>query len=151
MCESMQSRTYSCKRYFVTFTDEYSHFTTVFLLRNKSEIADKFTISVVLAETQTGKVVKTIRCDNGGEYTSDEMTKFCQRRGIEQKFTPPYTPQLSRVAERMNWTPVECARCMINHAGLPKMYNGEAIMTAAFLRNRCSTHGIVVDKTIYYV
>ena len=77
VCESMQSRTYSCKRYFVTFTDEYSHFTTVFLLRNKSEIADKFAISVVLAETQTGKVVKTIRCDNGGEYTSDEMTKFC--------------------------------------------------------------------------
>ena len=63
--------------------------TTVFLLRSKSEVADKFAKFVACAETQTGAVVKALRCDNGGKYTSSEMAKFCQRRGIEQKLTPP--------------------------------------------------------------
>ena len=151
VCGPMQSTTFSGKRYFVTFTDEYSHFTTAFLLRNKSEVADKFAELVALAETQTGKVVKTLRCDNGGEYKSGDMAKFCKQRGIEQKFTPPYTPQLNGVAERMNRTLVECARCMIEHAGLPKTYWGEAIMTSVFLRNRCPTRSIVMDMSPYQV
>ena len=67
VCGPMQSTTFSGKRYFVTFTDEYSHFTTVFLLKNKSEVASKFAEFVAFAETQTGKVVKALRCDNGGE------------------------------------------------------------------------------------
>lgn len=62
---------------------EYLHYTTIFLLRNKSEVADKFAKSVAFAETQTGKVVKALRCDNSGEYTSSKMAKFYKRRGIE--------------------------------------------------------------------
>lgn len=147
----MQSAKSSGKRYFVTFTDKYAHFTTVFLLRNKSEVADQFAEFVTFAEIQTGKVVKALRCNNGGEYTSSEMAKFCKRRDIEQKFTPPYTPQLNGVAERMNRTLVECARCMIEHAGLPKTYWGEAVMTSAFLHNLCPTRGTVMEKSPYQV
>ncbi|KAG3021508.1 hypothetical protein PC121_g24862 [Phytophthora cactorum] len=104
VCGPMQTSTFSGKRYFVTFTDDKSHFCVVYLLRNKSEVADKFAEFVAMAETQTGKRVKTLRSDNGGEYTSGAMAKFCKDRGIEQKFTPPYTPQLNGVAERMNRT-----------------------------------------------
>ncbi|KAG2963263.1 hypothetical protein PC120_g27553 [Phytophthora cactorum] len=136
VCGPMQTSTFSGKRYFVTFTDDKSHFCVVYLLRNKSEVADKFAEFVAMAETQTGKRVKTLRSDNGGEYTSGAMAKFCKDRGIEQKFTPPYTPQLNGVAERMNRTLVESARCMLEHAGLSKSYWGEAVMTATFLRNR---------------
>ncbi|GMF45581.1 unnamed protein product [Phytophthora lilii] len=60
----MQTSTFGGKRYFVTFIDEYSHFCVVYLLRNKSEVADKFAEFVAFAETQTGKVVKTLRSDN---------------------------------------------------------------------------------------
>ncbi|GMF42324.1 unnamed protein product [Phytophthora lilii] len=95
VCGPMQTSTFGDKRYFVTFIDEYSHFCVVYLLRNKSEVADKFAEFVAFAKTQTGKVVKTLRSDNGGEYTSGDMAKFCKRRGIVQKFTPPYTPQLN--------------------------------------------------------
>lgn len=151
VCGPMQSATLSGKRYFVTFTDDYSHFTTLFLLRSKSEVADKFAKFVAFDETQTGAVVKALRYDNGGEYTLSEMAKFCQRRGIEQKFTPPYTPQLNGMAERMNRTLVECVRCMLEHAGLPKSYWGEAVMTATFLRNRCPTQSIDMDMSPYQV
>ena len=73
VCGPMQSTTFSGKRYFVFFTDAYSHFTIVFRLRIKSEVTYTFAEFVAFAETQTSKVVKARRCDNGGEYTSNEM------------------------------------------------------------------------------
>uniref|UniRef100_H3H925 Integrase catalytic domain-containing protein n=1 Tax=Phytophthora ramorum TaxID=164328 RepID=H3H925_PHYRM len=151
VCGPMQTPTFGGKRYFVTFIDDKSHFCVVYLLRNKSEVAAKFAEFVAFAETQTGKCVKTLRSDNGGEYTSGAMAKFCADRGIVQKFTPPYTPQLNGVAERMNRTLVECARCMLEHAGLPKTYWGEAVMTATFLRNRCPTRAVSHDKSPHQV
>ncbi|KAG3215583.1 Retrovirus-related Pol polyprotein from transposon TNT 1-94 [Phytophthora cactorum] len=151
VCGPMQTPTFGGKRYFVTFIDDKSHFCVVYLLRNKSEVAAKFAEFVVFAETQTGKRVKTLRSDNGGEYTSSTMAKFCSDRGIVQKFTPPYTPQLNGVAERMNRTLVECARCMLEHVGMPKPYWGEAVVTATFLRNRCPTRAINHDKSPHQV
>ncbi|CAI5717293.1 unnamed protein product [Hyaloperonospora brassicae] len=47
----------------------------------------------------------------------------------------------------MNRTLVESARCMIEHAGLSKRYWGEALTTAAFLRNRCPTLATGNDKS----
>ncbi|GMG18162.1 unnamed protein product [Phytophthora fragariaefolia] len=94
VCGPMETPTFSGKRYFVTFIDEYSHFCVVYLLRYKSEVAAKFAEFVAFAETQTGSRVRTLRVkqlrsDNGGEYKSREMAKFCSERGIVQKFTPP--------------------------------------------------------------
>uniref|UniRef100_A0AAV1V1L6 Uncharacterized protein n=1 Tax=Peronospora matthiolae TaxID=2874970 RepID=A0AAV1V1L6_9STRA len=120
VCGPTPTRTYSGRRYFVTFIDEYSHNCMVFLLKNKSEVATRFAEFVAWAETRTGKRVKHLRSDNDGEYTSGAMSKLCVYRGIVQKFTPPYTPQLNGVAERMNRTLVESVRCMMEHAGLAK-------------------------------
>ena len=92
MCGPMQTATFSGKRYFVTFIDDDSHFCKVYLLRNKSKVAAKFADFVAFVETQTGKRIKTLCSDIGGEYTSRDMTKFCSDRGIVQAFTPPYTP-----------------------------------------------------------
>ena len=101
--------------YFVAFSNDKSHFCMVYLLRNKSEVASKFVDFVALAETQTGKRVKTLDSYNGGEYTSQAMAKFCSSRRIMQKFTPPYIPQMNGVADQINRTLVECARCMMEH------------------------------------
>ncbi|TYZ67568.1 hypothetical protein PybrP1_000198, partial [[Pythium] brassicae (nom. inval.)] len=151
VCGPMQTTTFSDKRYFVTFIDDKSRFCVVFLLRSKSEVLDKFVQFVKFAETQTGRRVKVLRSDNGGEYVSSKFAAFCSNQGIVQQFTPPYTPQLNGVAERMNRTLVESARCMIEHAGLSKRYWGEAVATAAFLRNRCPTRATGHDKSPHEV
>ncbi|POM66197.1 Putative retroelement, partial [Phytophthora palmivora] len=129
-----RTSTFGGIKYFVTFIDEYSHFCVIYLLRNKSEVAAKFAEFVAFAETQTGGRVKTLRVkqlrsDNGGEYKSREMAKFCRERGIVQKFTPPYTPQLNGVAERMNRTLVE----------------------STFLWNRCPTRATSHGKSPHQV
>ncbi|CEG39615.1 gag-pol polyprotein [Plasmopara halstedii] len=106
------------KRYYAKFIDEKSHYCVVYSLRNKFV---KFANFVALAKNKTNKRVKTLQCDNAGEYTSGEMTKFCAERGIVQKFTPPYTPQLNGAAE----------------LGL-----GEAVTTAMFHQNCCPTRAV---------
>ncbi|KAG2758501.1 hypothetical protein Pcac1_g29360 [Phytophthora cactorum] len=83
--------------------------------------------------------------------TSGAMAKFCKDRGIEQKFTPPYTPQLNGVAERMNRTLVECARCMLEARRVVQVVLGRSVMTATFLRNRCPTRAITHDKSPHQV
>ncbi|KAF1332521.1 reverse transcriptase, partial [Globisporangium splendens] len=151
VCGPMQTATFSDKRYFVMFIDDKSRFCVVFLLRSKSEVLDKFVQFVKFADIQTGRRVKVLRSDNGGEYVSNKFAAFCRNRGIVQQFTPPYTPQLNGVAERMNRTLVESARCMIERAGLSKRYWGEAVTTAAFLRNRCPTRATGHDKSPHEV
>ncbi|OWY95848.1 Integrase, catalytic core protein, partial [Phytophthora megakarya] len=76
VCGPMKTPTFGGKRYFVTFIDEKSHFCVVYLMRNKSEVVTKFADLL-------------LECHG----------KFCADRGIVQKFTPPYTPQLNGVAD----------------------------------------------------
>ena len=99
------------------------------------EVLDKFVLFVKLLENQTDSRSKVLRSDNGGEYKSTKFAKFCADRGIIQKFTRPYTPELNGVAERMNRTLVESARCMLEYAGLYHKYWEEAVVTAQFLYN----------------
>ena len=77
VCGPMSIPTFSGKRYFVTFIDDKSRYCVVYLMKKKSEVATKFAEFVALAETQTGNRVKTLICDNGGEYTAGDMAKFC--------------------------------------------------------------------------
>ena len=116
VCGPMHTPTYSGKRYFVTFIDEYSHYHKMYLLKNQSEVSLKFVQFVALAEMQTGKRMRLVRSDSGGENTSGTMSKLCEDHCIVQKFNPPYTPQQNGVYKRMNRTLAESARCMMEHA-----------------------------------
>ena len=42
--------------------------------------------------TKTGRKLKCLRTDNGGEYTSAEFKKFCEILGIKRELTVPYSP-----------------------------------------------------------
>ena len=55
-------------RYFITFTDDYSRFGYVYLMRHKSEAFDKFKEFKTEVQNQLGKSIKAFRSDRGGEY-----------------------------------------------------------------------------------
>ena len=73
---------------------------------------------------------------------NNEFNQFCLDHGIDRHRTVRMTPQQNGVAERMNRTLLEKARCMLLSSGLPKGFWGEAIMTAAYLINRCPSRAI---------
>lgn len=70
------------------------------------------------------------------------MKNYCAQRGIQYEFTIRYTPQQNGVAERMNRTIIERARCMSLNSKLSKKFWSEAVLTAVYLVNRSSTEAI---------
>jgi len=47
-------------------------------MQKKSETYSKFCEFKALVEKESGKKVKALRSDNGGEYISDEFKDFCK-------------------------------------------------------------------------
>ena len=95
----------------------------VYILKNKSEVFEKFMEWKALMENSIGQKLKTLLADNEGEYTSAEFTMYTlylKKEGVHHEFTVPKTPQLNGVADRMNTTLVEVVSSMLSDAKLPK-------------------------------
>ena len=88
-------------------------------------------------ENQTGKKIRVLRIDNGGEYTSNEFMEYCSNKGIKKEHNVPHTPQQKVVAERKNMTMVGEAKAMLFDQGLPLFLWDEAYRTAVYIQNRC--------------
>lgn len=134
--------------YFVTFIDDASRYTWVYILKNKSEVFNTFRNWKALVEKQYEKKIKILRTDNGGEYTSTEFERYLQEEGIRHEKTVPKTPEQNGVAERMNRTLVEAVRTMLSDSKLPKTFWAEALSTAVYVRNRSPTTALK-DMTPY--
>ncbi|KAK8934286.1 hypothetical protein KSP39_PZI015019 [Platanthera zijinensis] len=129
-------------QYFVSFIDDFSRYVWVYTLKHKSEVLEKFIIWKKLVENQTGKRIRYIRSDNGGEYTSNAFLQECQKSGIDHHFTVRETPQQNGVAERMNRTLVEKVRCMLSNSGMDRVFWAEAMDYACHLVNRLPSAAI---------
>ena len=130
------------RRYFVTFIDDFSRRVWVFPMKNKDEVLEVFLKWKTKVENQTGRKIKVLRSDNGGEYKSDPFLKICQDCGIVRHFTVGGTPQQNGVAERMNRTLVEKVRCMLSNAGLDRKFWTEAVTYAQHLINHLPSSAI---------
>lgn len=95
-----------------------------------------------MVEKSTGHNVKTLRTDNGGEYTSREFEDYLKKEGIRHEYTVPKTPEQNGVAERMNRTLVETVRAMLSDSKLPKKFWAEALSTASYVRNWSPTNAV---------
>lgn len=142
VCGPITPTTYDGYKYFITFTDDWTHMVVVYLMRTKDEAFSKLKEFHAMATTHFGTKMKRLRCDNGGEYRSRELKEFCVAEGIVLDFVPPYTPQLNGVAERINRTLCEKTRAMLVDAELDKRLWGEALNTAVYLTNRSPTRAV---------
>ena len=122
--------------YFVSFTDDFSRKVWVYFMRHKSETFAKFKLWKTEVENQTRRKIKCLRSDNGTEYTDSKFQEFCEQHGIMRHFSVRRTPQQNGVAERLNRTIIEKARCLRLNAGLAKNFWAEAVNMACYLINR---------------
>lgn len=136
-------------KYFVTFIDDWSRFTVVYLIHSKDEVVQRFQEYEAEMTAKFGNKISRFRSDNGGEYTCKEMQTFCKRKGIKMEFTVPYCPEQNGTSERMNRTLVEKARSMVFDSGISRKFWGEAVQTAAFLANRSPASAIGQKLTPY--
>jgi hypothetical protein len=128
--------------------DDYSRLTWVAFLKEKNEAFEKFKIFKALNETQTGKRLKAIRSDRGGDFMSRDFKEFYDEHGIKREYTIPRTPQQNGVVERKNRTVQEMARSMMNEKNIGQTYWVEAIHTTIHVLNKAHLRP-QSDKTPY--
>jgi hypothetical protein len=142
VCELNGILTRGGKRYFITFIDDFSRYTYVYLMRNKDESFDMFNKYKTEVENQKDKRIKILISDRGGEYFPQEFTIYCEENGLIHQRSALYTPQQNGLAERKNRTPVDMLNAMRVSAKLPFNLWGEALLTA------CHVHKRVLCKKI---
>jgi transposase InsO family protein len=88
--------------YFMLFIDEFSRLMWVSFLREKYDAFEKFKTFKALTENHTGRKLKAIRSDRGGEFLSRDFKEFYDKHGIKREYTIPGTPQQNGVVESKN-------------------------------------------------
>ncbi|KAG8480134.1 hypothetical protein CXB51_024924 [Gossypium anomalum] len=129
-------------KYFILFIDDYTRFCWIFFLKHKLEVAQVFVKFKAAAKAETGYKLKTIRTDNGTEYTSVQFQALCNKAGVKHQLTNVYTPQQNGVSERKNRILLDMARCLLFEKKLPKNLWAEAVNTAVYLQNRLPTKAL---------
>jgi hypothetical protein len=124
--------TQSEKRYIISYIDDATRRPWTYLLRHKYEAFEAYLEFKAEAERQSGKKIKIVRSDNGGEYMSSKFRTYLKGLGTLHQTTAPYTPQQNGVAERFNRTLIESVRCMIKESGLPNSFWGEAVLNSTY-------------------
>lgn len=142
LCGPMEETSFSGSRYLLTFIDDYSRKVFVYFLKSKDQVVEIFEEFKIFVENQTGRNIKVFRTDNGTEFCNRKMNEIIASSGIIHQTTCPYTPEQNGLAERMNRTIIEKARCLLIQANLSKKYWAEAVNTAVYLVNRLPCKGL---------
>ncbi|KAK9009221.1 hypothetical protein V6N11_035766 [Hibiscus sabdariffa] len=142
VCEPMNTQARGGYQYFITFTDDFSRYGYIYLMRHKSEFLEKFKELKNEVQNQHGKSIKALRSDRGGEYLSQDFDELLKECGIVSQLTPLGTPQWNGVSERRNRTLLDMVRSMMSHTDLPTSFWGYALETAAFKLNRIPSKSV---------
>jgi transposase InsO family protein len=98
LCEFNGMLTRGGNRYFITFIDDCSRFTHVYLLKHKDDAFNSFKTYKAEVENQLSTTIKVLRSDRGGEYFSAEFDAYCEEYGIIHECSAPCTPQQNGMA-----------------------------------------------------
>jgi transposase InsO family protein len=126
-------------RYFVTYIDHFSRYTTMFLMRSK---ADQFQAFKQYQATMLNKFnnkvhqLESLQSDNGGEYISNEFQEYLTASGIHHRTIVVGNPESNGLAERLNRSIMEAAQSIRLRSGLPQSFWPYSVRTAVYLLNR---------------
>jgi transposase InsO family protein len=84
VCGPFSTASTAKHRYYVIFVDDYSRKCWIFFMQKKDQTFTKFCEFKALVEKESGKKVKALQSDNGGEYVSNEFKNFCAAEGIKR-------------------------------------------------------------------
>lgn len=110
------------KRYIFECVDDFSRYSWVYFLKEKSEACNVFLeLSKQLMTESSHKIIR-VRSDYGKEFDNKLIDDFCIDNGIRHEFSAPKTPQQNGVVERKNRTLQEMARTMLHACNIPKRF-----------------------------
>ena len=130
------------KHYYITYTDDCTCLTHLYLLRAKSDTFDSYKEYKAWCSKQLGAPIKILHFDRGGKYLDKAFILYLKRKGTVQKLTVHDTPAHNGVAKRHNRTIVECIRALLHASSLPKFLWGEAACHVVWLMNRTTMKAV---------
>jgi transposase InsO family protein len=124
------------KRYAYVFVDDFTRFTWINFIKEKSDSFDIFRSLCNQIQREKKSVIIRVRSDHGREFENSKFTDFCSNEGIKHEFSSPITSQQNGVVERKNRTLKESARVMLHAKHLPYYFCAEATNTTCYIHNR---------------
>ena len=101
-------------KYVITFLDDYSRKSWIYLMKKISEVTDIFTHFVKMVSNEQNLTVVKIQSDNRKEYTSNKFVTFCSENGIQRRLIVPSNPQSNGRAEKLNGTLENAVKVMLS-------------------------------------
>lgn len=121
-------------KYFLTILDDYSRALWIYLLPSKHSAPTQLKNFIALVERQFSRQVKTIRSDNGTEFTC--LSEFFRQHGIMHETSCVGTPQQNGRVKRKHHHILNVERSLLFQANLPIEFWGYCALTAGYLINR---------------
>ncbi len=124
------------KKYFMVVVDDFSRYTWVAFLREKSKAFNEFLNICKRIQVEKDLTIKRIQSDHGREFENHKFSNWCEELGVKHEFSAPKTPQQNGVAERKNRTLLNMATTMLSSKNIAKRFWAEAISIACYVSNR---------------
>ena len=94
-------------RWSVSFIDDCTQVTWIFLLKHKSDVSIVLSNFCSMIQTQFGVTIKRFRSDNARDYFNHILTPYFQKERIIHESSCVNIPQQNGVTERKNSHPLE--------------------------------------------
>jgi hypothetical protein len=135
-------------KYGFVIVDDYSRYTWVFFMKDKSKVHEIFKKFATRAQNEFDVKINRVRSDNGTEFKNTNIEEYLDEEGIGHELSVPYTSQQNGIVERKNRTLIEAARTMLDEYKTSDSFWAEAINTACHAINRLYLHKFR-QKTAY--
>ena len=119
--------------YYVSFIGDYSRYTWIYLLKQKSEVFQVFKDFQNFVERKFTRKIIHMQTDWGGEY--ERLNSFFRQLGISHRVSCPHTHQQNGRAERKHRHIVEVGLSLLAQASMPLKFWDQAFLTATYLIN----------------
>ena len=136
LMEPIQVESLGGKKYAYVVVDDFSRYTWIRFIREKSETFEVFKDLCQKHQREKENHVIRIRSDHGKEFENNKFAEFCSSKRISHEFSSPVTPQQNGIVECKNRTLQEYSRAMILTKKLPYHFWAEAMNTACYIHNR---------------
>ncbi|KAI7937674.1 hypothetical protein MJO29_014989 [Puccinia striiformis f. sp. tritici] len=113
-----------------------NRYNEVKVIEKKSEATSALIEVILRLETSTGKKLKILRSDNGGEFSSKILGQFLKIKGITAERSIAYHHYQNGAVERFNRTLQETGRRLLLNSGLDRSFWGLAFQWAGMILNR---------------
>jgi hypothetical protein len=123
-------------KYFVIFVDDFSLYTWIYLMHNRSKLAQIYHTFAQMISTQFSKTIKIFRTDNAMEYRDSQFLDFIHTQGTIIQRSCAGTSQQNGRAERKHCHILDSVRAFLISASCPERFWGEAALTAVYTINR---------------